>query len=384
MKQNKISVQVALFTIVRVVINTQYRMMYPLLPAFRDGLGVPIERLYAAMKYRAVAGAFGPFLASIADSRGRKTGVLFGLLLFIVGSAVVVFWPTYPGLVIALILTILGKVVFDPSIQSYLGDKVPYARRALVLGIIEMSWSGAFLLGVPLMGFLIARRGWLAPFPLLGILTILSLLAIWVLLPGDDAVARPSMLANFGTVLRSPAALAGLAVTFAISASNEMVNLVFGVWMEASFGLAVAALGAAATVIGLAELAGEGLVTALADRLGKTRAVAIGMWSINLCALLLPLLGKNVAGALVGLFLFFLAFEFTFVSVIPLMSEILPEARATLMAATIASASLGRAAAAQLAGPVFAWGFLASAVAAVLINMAGLLALRAVRIEGDM
>ena len=44
------------------------------------------ERLYAAMKYRSIAGAFGPFLASIADSRGRKAGTLFGLLLFIAGE----------------------------------------------------------------------------------------------------------------------------------------------------------------------------------------------------------------------------------------------------------------------------------------------------------
>ena len=383
MKQNKISIQVALFTIVRVVINTQFRMMYPLLPAFRDGLGVPIERLYAAMKYRSIAGAFGPFLASIADSRGRKVGVLFGLLLFIAGSAVVVFCPTYPGLVVALILTILGKVVFDPSIQSYLGDKIPYAQRGRILGIIEMSWSGAFLLGVPLIGFLIARSYWLAPFPLLGILAGLGLIAIGILLPNDVAVKRPNMLTNFGSVLHSSSALAGLLVTFTISASNEMVNLVFGVWMEASFGLAVAALGAAATVIGLAELAGEGLVTTLADRLGKQRATAIGLWSINLCALLLPILGTSVVGALVGLFLFFLAFEFTFVSMIPLMSEVLPEARATLMAATIASASLGRATAAQLAGPVYTWGFLASAVVAVLINTVGIFALRGVRIEDN-
>jgi len=46
----------------------------------------------------------------------------------------------------------------------------------------------------------------------------------------------------------------------ASTAANEQVNLVFGVWLQDSFGLKIAALGAASAVIGISEMSAEGLV----------------------------------------------------------------------------------------------------------------------------
>jgi hypothetical protein len=62
-----------------------------------------------------------------------------------------------------------------------------------------------------------------------------------------------------------------------------------------------------------------------------------------LAALALYFLGRTEAGALVGLFFFYITFEFTLVSIIPLMTELLPAARATLMAFNVAALSFGRA-----------------------------------------
>ena len=122
----------------------------------------------------------------------------------------------------------------------------------------------------------------------------------------------------------------------------------FGVWLEDSFGLQLGALAASAAVIGLSELGGESLTAALVDKLGKRRAVGIGIAANTLAALLLWLLGRSEWGALLGLFLFYLSFEFTMVSCLPLISAVAPGARATLMAATIMAFSLGR-------GPVRCW-----------------------------
>jgi predicted MFS family arabinose efflux permease len=166
-----------------------------------------------------------------------------------------------------------------------------------------------------------------------------------------------------------------LAVGITISAANEVVNLVFGVWMEDAFGLKIAALGAASAVIGLSELSGESLVGVLVDRLGKPRAVGAGILLNCAAALALPLFGRTVPGALVGLFLFYLTFEFALVSAIPLMTEILPPARATLMALNVAGHSTGRALGSLLAPLVYTYGIFASAGTALLFNLLGLFAL---------
>jgi len=361
--------------------NTTHRMVYPFLPIFGRGLGIDLSGLSLVLTVRGLVGVFGPFLASLSDSRGRKTGMLFGMALFSVGVSLVVLYPTLPSFVLALIFTMLSKYTFDPAMQAYLGDRIAYRQRGLALAVTELGWSFSFILGVPLVGFLIARGGWMAPFPLLLILGLLSLLGLAWMLPGDQAVGinRPSLWLNMRSVFTSQPAMAGLMVSMLISIANEVVNLVFGVWMENSFGLQITALGAASAVIGFSELGGETLVGVLVDRLGKVRSVGIGLVLNCTAAIALPVLGKNLPGALLALFLFYLTFEFTLVSTLPLMTEVLPASRATLMAANVASHSLGRAAGAFIAAPIFELGFFASALAAVLLNLLALVSLDRLR-----
>ncbi|MBN1667144.1 MAG: MFS transporter, partial [Anaerolineales bacterium] len=227
------------------------------------------------------------------------------------------------------------------------------------------------------------RQGWMSPFAILGLLSGLALAWLIWMLPRDPAVdpSAPGIWLNFQHIWRSPPALAGLAVGLLATAANEVVNLVFGVWMEQGFGLQIAALGGSAAVIGLAELGGESLVGALVDRLGKKRAIGIGLAANGLAALALPLLGRNIPGALAGLFLFYLTFEFTLVSTIPLMTELLPAARATLMAMNVSSLSLGRALGALVAAPLYQGSILFCALAALVFNLLALLALRTIRVQ---
>jgi predicted MFS family arabinose efflux permease len=375
-------VQLLTIVIVRLVFNTMHRMIYPFLSYFARGLGVDLNTMSYALTARSLTGFFSPWLASVADSRGRKAGMLFGLLLFSLGGSLVVFWPVYPVFALSLVISTAGYLVFVPSLQSYLGDHVSYAQRGLVMALSELAWSISAIVGVPLVGFLIARQGWLAPFPLLVLLGLLSFGLLMRILPRDPAIstAQPNLWANLRRVFTYPPALAGLVMVMLYSTANELVTFVYGVWIEDRFALAIASLGAAALGIGLAELGGESLVGALTDRLGKQRSIAIGLLLNCLAALVLVAFGRWLPGALAGLFLFYLTFEFTLVSGIPLMSEILPPARGTLLAAHMALISLGRALGDLLAPRLFTnpWlpGMDVNAWGAILFNLLALLFLR--------
>ena len=363
-----------------------YRMVYPFLAAFGRGMGVDLATLSLALAMRSLAGVFSPFLASIGDSRGRKIGMLFGLAMFILGVGLVVIWPTFPAFLLALVLSMLGKYVFDPSMQAYLGDRVIYQRRGRVLAVTELGWSLSFIIGVPLMGLLISRYGWTAPFP---VLTLLGLIAFGVLawmVPRDKIQSgiQPGLWQNFRKILSYPPVLAGLAMALMFACANEMINLVFGIWLENSFGLMIAALGAASAVIGLSELGGESLAAAITDRLGKPLAVSLGLGLNCLAALALPILGSNTTGAIVGLFFFYITFEYALVSSVPMMTEVMPSARATVMAVVVASVSLGRAIGALMATPLYLFGkslttipdILPNVLAAVVFNILAIIALR--------
>lgn len=383
--KNRLRFQVFIFTVTRVVLNTAFRMVYPFLAVFARGIGIDLTTISLAVTLRSFTGVFGPFLAVIGDSRGRKTGMLLGMLIFVSGLIIVMIWPTFPAFLVALILSMLGKYIYDPSMQAYLGDRVTYQRRGRVLAITELGWSLSFLVGVPAMGFLIARYGWRAPFPVLALLGILAFGVLAWMIPADSLPSGKStgLRSNVEKIIAYPPVLAGLLMALFFSAANEVINLVFGIWLDTSFGLVIAGLGAAAAVIGFSELGGESLAALFTDRIGKPLAIGIGLGLNCLAALLLPIIGANSTGAVFGLFFFYLTFEFALVSSVPMMTEIMPAARVTVMAFTTASVSLGRALGALIASPLFLFGesstsipdILPNAFAAILLNAAALVAL---------
>jgi len=389
-----IRVQLAFFVAVKAVLNTLYRMIYPFLPVIARGLGVDLRTMSYALSIRAAAGAMGPLAAPLSDRKGRAFGMTLGLVLFTAGAAAAYFGSGFAIFVLALVLTTVGKYVFDPAMQAHLGDVVPFARRGMALALTEWGWSAAFILGVPAAGFLIVRFGWRSPFLVLAGLGAAAVAVLRIFFSGRGG-SRPAApraegrgawgefwghIETYGVVFRSAAARLALAVIFFGAMGNETVNVVFGVWLEDSFGLKIAALGAASAVIGLSELGGETLVAGTIDRLGRMRALLLGFGANAVVSLLLPLSGRSTAAALVSLFAFYLTFEFAVVSVIPLMCDILPEARATLLAFYTAAFSLGRAAGAWISPLLYRNGFPVVALAAVgldILALAGLLRLRA-------
>ena len=379
--------QVTVFVFVRVVISTTFRMVYPFLSIFAKGMGVDLRTFSYAVTARSLMGLISPFLASVADSRGRKFGMLIGTLTYTVAISFVVIWPTFTAFFIALSLAFVGYLIFIPSMQAYLGDRVPYEKRGRVLGITEFAWSLSAIIGIPLVGFIIAQNGWLAPFPLIVLLGALSFLLLAWMLPKDMAPkeGETGFLKNLGKVFSYPPAIAALAMAGLYSAANETVTLVYGVWIEQAFALSIASLAATALAIGISEFGGEVLVTMFTDKIGKRKAILIGLIGNCLAALALPFIGRWMVGAMLSLFLFYLTFEFTLVSGIPLMTEILPPARATMMAAHMAVIALGRSVGDLLAPTLFTHsaipGIASNALVAIGFNLLAIIFLTRIKLQ---
>lgn len=377
--------QITSTTLIQTVLNIGFRMVFPFQPVLMKGFNISLAQITRMYAGQSLIGILSPFVASLADTRGRRTGMLAGLLLFSLGTLLIVIFPTPEGFFIFLVLSMMAKAIFDPSMLAYYGDIIPYQRRGFVIGIIEISWSMSFFLGMPVVGFLMSRFGLIAPFILLAILGIMAIVVILFLIPADSIKRgqERSPMANIGRVFRSGTAMAGLGVTLFICTANQLINVVFGVWLNQSFGMQIAALGGASIVIGIAELIGEGGVSAIADRISTQRAVLLGVVGNILACGALPLLGRTDWGAYLGLFLFYLTFEFAIVSLIPLMTGVLPTARGTVMALNIASANLGRGLGSLIAAPLFMGGFWVSALGAAIVNLLAILALRYVVVRED-
>ncbi len=385
-QENKtFSLQIFLLTAIRLVVNTSIRMIYPFLPVFARAFGVSLNSISTAVTLRSFMGVLAPIVAPIADQHGRKAGMAVGVGMISLALGLVVFFPVFPAFCVSLSLVFFGLYIYLPAMQAFVSDQVVYQKRGKIIAITELAWALSFILGMPLVALLIERYGWWSPYPVFTFLTVLGFIGILVLIPGNPKYVAPKQhhLSAILEILRTPSALAALLMGLFFCVSNESVALVFGVWLEDSFGLKIAALGAASAIIGLAELGGEGLTAWLVDRLGKRVSIRLGLILNCFFALLLPWIGSSVSGALIGLFLFYISFEFVVVSSLPLISEVFPHRRATLMGLFLSAISLGRAFGDILAPKLYTHSFWLNAAAAVLFNLLALAALHYVRISAE-
>lgn len=361
----RLALQLGAATLVRLFLNTARRFAYPFAPALSRGLETPLTSITSLLAVNQATGVLSPVFGPLGDRWGYRRMMLAGLVMLAVGMLAGGLLPVYGAVLLALFLAGLGKSVFDPALQAYAGERVPYQRRGLAIGLLEFSWAGSSLLGIPLVGLLIDRVGWRSPFFALGGLGLLSAIVLAALIP-DGGRQQPNADGPAGLrqawqrLSRERAALGALGLGFLTSAANDNLFVIYGAWLEENFGLSIVALGTATLVIGVAELLGEVLTASVADRLGLKRAVTAGLALSALSYALLPWVGRTLPLALAGLFFTFLTFEFTIVTAFSLFTEILPGARGTMMSGAVAATSVGRVVGALLGGPVWLAGGLAA------------------------
>jgi len=344
----------------RFILNTSRRFVYPFAPVLSRGLGVPLTAITSLIALNWATGIMAIFVGPVTDRLGYRFMMIAGMILLAVGLLVSGFFPLYAVVLIALFLAALGKAVFDPAVQAYISEQVPYRRRGLAIGFLEYSWAGSALVGIPALALIIDRFGWRSPFFLMGLLALLGIAALFVLIPRqkDHASLHPkiSLKAAWQRVLQEKTTRGALAFIFLVSAANDNLFVAYGAWMEKSFGLGIVTLGLGTSAIGLAELLGETLTATLADRIGLKRSVMTGLALCVIFYAMLPFVGQTITMAFVGLFLIFVTFEFMMVTSVSMATELLPEARATMMASYMGAAGLGRVVGALIGGPVWLTG----------------------------
>jgi predicted MFS family arabinose efflux permease len=362
----RLVIELAAAALARLVLNTARRFAYPFAPALARGLDVPLTRVTSLVALNQGTGLLTPLLGPLADRWGPRAMMLVGLGILAAGMLAAAALPLYATVLLALALAGLGKSCFDPALLAYVGTRVPWARRGLSIGLIEFAWAGSSLLGIPLVGYLIERHGWRSPFFLLGALALAGLVLLALLLPRGPRPAHPAsprmmqVREAWRILLRRRAALGALGYSVCFSMANDTLFVVYGAWLERDFHLPLTGLGGASVMIGAGELLGEALVALLSDRMGLARAAVGGVALTAAAYLVMPLVAHTLPLAFAALFATFLVFEFTIVTTVGLITEVLPDARGTMMGALSATSSTGRMLGALTGGYVWLWGGLAA------------------------
>lgn len=328
----------------RLLTDTVAQLFNPFLTIFAAGLGVNVVTLGRLMSLRLVTGVFTPLLGALADRYGYRRVMRLALLAILGGLLLVGSGGGLVTLITGMVLMGLGQSGFVPTLHAYLSARLPYAIRAHGLGILEYSWALAGIVGLFLIGQLIAATDWRIPlFVLAGGIGISWLL--FSLLPpahtdhqhspAPKAMVSASLLGRitdfFDLGLRSQSAYNAILADALLFYAGMHLMMIYGTWLSDQYGLGAAALGSVALLMGCADLVGSVSVSLFTDRLGKRRSVLIGTTAMLVGYVLLPFLNVALPLAIAGIAITRGFFEFGIVSQISLLSEQVPEQRGKMM-----------------------------------------------------
>ncbi len=349
---------ITITTLTKLLFNITRRLIYPFAPEFARGLNVELSAITSVIAINQGTSLLGAVGASFADKYGYRILMLFSVGILTIGTFAVGLIPIYSVLVICLFLAGLAKSIFDPSLQAFIANFVPFEKRGQIIGITELAWAGSTLVGIPLAGIIIERFSWQTPFIIIGGLSLICFFIILKIMPKDKRknkadATRTRMITNWKTIIKDRKVLGILSFVFFMSLANDNLFVIYGAWLEQSYNLSLAAIGFGTILIGISEVLGEGFTVFFSDRIGLKKTIIIG---VSLCAcsyFLLPALNIGLAYVLAGLFLVFFTFEFTIVTCMSLSTELVPELRASTMSAFFAIGGIGRVAGAFSGG--FIW-----------------------------
>jgi len=344
----------------RLVINITKRFPYPFVSAIALNFAVPVTSIQNLIALSNGMGLLSPLLGTISERYGRKPIMLIILMAMAGISFIGAIFTTYGIFVIAILAFSIGKIIYDPTFQAYLGDVVPFKQRARMMGVVELSWAFSLVIAAPVVGFLLDTSTMQAVFIFMGIALTLGAIGIWLFIESDvkskserQSIKFISPLMTFRLISQEPTAMFALLFAICLTISHEIFFINYGLWMEQSFELVLTALGTVTIVIAIAEIIGEFVVILLADKIGTKRTSLSGMIVATIMFAIIPSLSSSLPLALFGIFVMFIGIETAIVASFPLFTEILPNARAVMMSANMGAHSLGRVLGAMLGGIIY-------------------------------
>lgn len=217
-----------------------------------------------------------PILLILTANIERKKLTLISLVIFLIGNAVIVFAPTYSivftGRVITAIsgaLLIILCLVMAPSL-------VEPQYRGRAIGVISMGVSGSLVLGVPLGLMLGNAFGWRAPFVLITVLTLLSIVGVYFFM--EKVAPKPSVpLKKQLATLKSQKVSFAHATTFLYMAGHSVLYTYLKPYIDATTGLQGSWISVIYFLFGLAAVLGGGVGGTMSDKIGSKQTVSISI-----------------------------------------------------------------------------------------------------------
>ena len=338
-------------TIARLVANAAYRFAPLFLATIARGFDVSLSTLGFAVFISELSGFASPYAGRLVDRLTHRNSMVLGLIGTAFGCTIAAV--SHSPLLFAVGVTVLAltKQSFDLGLGAWIADHVPYTQRGKIVGLTETAWALGLLVGVSVMGLITAVTNWRIGFAFAILCLLISTYVIFVRVTNHDRISHNR---HDGTPQRVTGnAWFVVATMFCIMSSAQNLFVTFGAWLEDEFQFGAARLAVAGFSLGLVELVASVSSSRQTDKWGKERSIAIGALLIVPAGVLLNLGSHSFVVGIVAVFMYFLGFEFSVVSLLPLATSLVPNSPGTGLGWVLGAGTLGRAVMAIVATHLF-------------------------------
>lgn len=327
-------------TVARFVGNTGLRFAQPYLGVIGRSLGVSLSTMGVATSFGEFTGLLGPLVGHQLNKRSRRASMSLALCVLALGTALAGAAPSVAAISVGFVVLSLGKIMFDNGMNSWLVERTEYATRGRVVGLTEIAWAGAILIGIPLLAILVFATSWRYAYGTIALCLVLMAWHLWRHLPKDRPTGHLDG-ARTAIVWSLPAA-AGFVSFGLVMAIGGCLFVSFGSWLKDVHGFSSLGIGAVSILLGTVELLASTSTVRFTDRWGKRRSIRVGVMVALPAAVGLAFVGHQAALGLTLLSVLFLGFEFAVVSFASLLPSLQPHSPSTAFGLAVGVGTVSR------------------------------------------
>ncbi|MNM78145.1 Purine efflux pump PbuE [compost metagenome] len=228
-----------------------------------------------------------PLLFTITSKLERKSLFLGSLLLFLAGNVLAALSPSYSVLFLARIVSAASGslvVVLAITIASQIVQK---EYRARAIGLIYMGISGSLVLGVPIGMVLGNAYGWRAPFVLISVLTLVSMVFIYYQMPGIPAAEFVPLRSQLGT-LKNRKIISAQLTSMLFLTGHLTLYAYLTPFLQTLLHLSSTVITVVYFLFGIAAVLGGGIGGWVVDKWGATKSILVIISAFLIAILLMP------------------------------------------------------------------------------------------------
>lgn len=352
--------------------GTQAMLIAPIIPKIAIQLAVDEALLGTLITAYAVAvGTFALLTGPISDRVGRRSVLLAGTALMAAALFLHLFADSYLSLVAVRGLAGVGGGVLNGAAVAYVGDFFPPERRGWANGWVISGFAAGQIAGIPIGTLMADSFGFRTPFLLFGVVTALTLVLVYAVLPQPDVglvqsrLTVGSAVGGYRDLLARRDVAAATLVFFVMFGGTTLYTTFLPTWLTVSVGVGAGAIAGLFLLGGLSNAVVGPVAGSLSDRIGRKRIIVAA--SVGLAGLmaLTPFLGSFtlVTAVFVLVMALFASRASSFTT---MLTELVDgDQRGSLMSLTVGVGQVGVGIGGVLAGGLYgSVGYTPSAVAA--------------------